>query len=160
MDISLRSYRRRRLVGDHAGESGVALVEFALLLPFLAILVFGTVDVGRGFQTKNRLTNMAREGAFYGQFAPTRVNGCTGDDVVDRAKAEDPSLAATATVTVQRRVGTTLTTITGCQTATVNPGDTLVVKVTSPLKVLTPLVGAITGPSVTVGGLAEVVVQG
>lgn len=55
-----------RLVGRHRQEGGVALVEFAMVLPLLLVLVFGIVDFGRAFQTWITLTNAAREGARLG----------------------------------------------------------------------------------------------
>jgi Flp pilus assembly pilin Flp len=33
-------------------ESGVSMVEFALILPFLALMIVGIVDLGRGFSTQ------------------------------------------------------------------------------------------------------------
>jgi hypothetical protein len=47
-------------------ERGVALVEFAMVLPLLLVLVFGIIDFGRAFQTWITLTNAAREGARLG----------------------------------------------------------------------------------------------
>ena len=44
-------------------QRGVAAVEFALLLPFLLILLFGMVDAGRALQAKIIMVNLAREGA-------------------------------------------------------------------------------------------------
>jgi hypothetical protein len=41
------------------------MVEFALCLPLLAILVFGTIDVGRVYQTWEQAKNAAREGAAF-----------------------------------------------------------------------------------------------
>lgn len=46
----------------HAGQT---LIEFALALPIFLLLVFGLVDLGRGFYYYNLLANMAREGARY-----------------------------------------------------------------------------------------------
>ena len=44
-------------------SDGVALIEFALILPLLLLLVFGVFEFGRAIQTKNILANMSREGA-------------------------------------------------------------------------------------------------
>jgi Flp pilus assembly protein TadG len=44
-------------------ERASALVEFTLVLPFLLLLTFGTVEIGRGFRTYLALNNAAREGA-------------------------------------------------------------------------------------------------
>ncbi len=42
-------------------EKGQGLVEFALVVPMLFILVFGTAEFGRAWMTKNILTGAARE---------------------------------------------------------------------------------------------------
>lgn len=44
------------------GDDGAAAVEFALVLPFLLLLVFGMVDFGRAYNAKVTLTHAAREG--------------------------------------------------------------------------------------------------
>ena len=47
-------------------KRGQALVEFALILPVIALLVMGFVDLGRGVVFFNMLSNTAREGARVG----------------------------------------------------------------------------------------------
>lgn len=52
--------------GTYAGlrsEEGSQLIEFALVLPMLAVLVVAVGDFGAGFALKDKLTNAAREGA-------------------------------------------------------------------------------------------------
>jgi len=44
-------------------NSGQALVEFAIILPFLLILVFAITEFGRYLYIKNSVTQAAREGA-------------------------------------------------------------------------------------------------
>jgi Flp pilus assembly protein TadG len=44
-------------------DSGAEIVEFALVLPFLLMLMAGIVDVARLFQSFEVATNAAREGA-------------------------------------------------------------------------------------------------
>ncbi len=44
-------------------QQGQSLVEFALLLPMLVVILFGTVEFGRLWMTMNVLTGAAREGA-------------------------------------------------------------------------------------------------
>ena len=46
-------------------ERGQATVELALIVPVLAMLAFGALDVGRVFTTQIALVNAAREGARY-----------------------------------------------------------------------------------------------
>ena len=56
----MAALKRRSLVRS---ESGAELVEFALLLPFLLIVIGGIVDFARLFQAYEVVTNAAREGA-------------------------------------------------------------------------------------------------
>ena len=44
-------------------QTGAAAVELALLLPFLALLILGTVDMASLMYNKQILTNASREGA-------------------------------------------------------------------------------------------------
>ena len=48
------------------GQKGVAAVEFAIVLPFLVLLVFGTIEFGVLFYNKQVITNASREGARVG----------------------------------------------------------------------------------------------
>ena len=43
-------------------ERGAAAVEFAILLPLLLMLVLGTIEFGRAYNTQITLTNAARDG--------------------------------------------------------------------------------------------------
>jgi Flp pilus assembly protein TadG len=54
--------RFRRLRAD---ESGVALVEFALVLPLLLVLLLGMIDVGKAVNYWNDETHLANEAARY-----------------------------------------------------------------------------------------------
>lgn len=49
-----------------SGESGTALIEFAIVLPLLIIILFGTIEFGLLMFNKQVLTNASREGARYG----------------------------------------------------------------------------------------------
>jgi len=44
-------------------DTGAAAVEFALVLPFLLLLIFGIIDFGRAWNMQLALTQGAREGA-------------------------------------------------------------------------------------------------
>jgi Flp pilus assembly protein TadG len=50
----------------HSKRSGQELVEFAVVLPFLLVVVVGVLDLGRAFHAVITITNVAREGARYG----------------------------------------------------------------------------------------------
>jgi Flp pilus assembly protein TadG len=47
----------------HSDERGVALVEFALILPILAALLFGMLDFGRAVNYWTDATHLTHEGA-------------------------------------------------------------------------------------------------
>jgi Flp pilus assembly protein TadG len=54
------------------------LVEFAVVLPFLVVLVIGIFDFGAALNLKQQLTIAAREGAAFGSSLPTNDLGPTG----------------------------------------------------------------------------------
>jgi Flp pilus assembly protein TadG len=56
-----------------AGRRGQSLVELALLLPLLALIMVGTLDLGRAFFASQRLTNAVREGALFGIRYPAQA---------------------------------------------------------------------------------------
>jgi len=47
-------------------QKGAAAVEFALVLPLLLLIIFGTVELGIALYDKAVITNASREGARYG----------------------------------------------------------------------------------------------
>ena len=49
--------------GERRGEAGVALVEFALILPILMLLLLGMLDFGRAFNYWLDQTHVANEGS-------------------------------------------------------------------------------------------------
>ena len=152
---------------DRRDERGFALIEFALVLPLLAILVLGAVDVGRAYALSSRLTNAAREGARFGQYAPEQV-ATTGvcvapDSITWMATHEDGSNSWT--VNVDKMTGGSATALSGCKTlqdpaGTVRPGDRIRVRVSTSFTILTPLVAQLVGNQLTMTGSQEVVVQG
>ena len=100
----MRTQRFRQRV--ERGERGVALVEFALVLPLLAMLMLGTFSGGIAYNRKITMTNAVREAARYGAtLAPSTIplpppSTCCGidlwvnrvaDAVVENAEGElDP----------------------------------------------------------------------
>jgi Flp pilus assembly protein TadG len=158
--------RRRRWLGAR----GAALVELGLILPVFALLGFSAIDVGRMGQYQNRMSNAAREGAAIAQFSPRSVNtGCNGTrNVVDRVKAQNPSLATAPgySVTIGKKDTSTgvVTTYTGCNTAsngvTIAPGDRLVVTVKLTITMSGPITAKALGNTVQLVRKNEFVVQG
>jgi Flp pilus assembly protein TadG len=133
------------------------MIELALTLPFIAVVVFGTVDLGRGLALRNRLTSMAREGAFYAQFRPNDVVGCVPTSITSIAGYEDLAITNESVTVTNAATGTAIPN--NCGAAPVG-GTRVRVYVSAPLTIYTPIVGAFVGNTVTVGSSTEVVVQG
>ena len=68
------SFARLRKRGSSRGQ---ALVEFALVLPIFAIMLFGIIDFGRYVFTANSLNNGAREAARFASVV-NRPPECAG----------------------------------------------------------------------------------
>lgn len=68
-------------------DSGQALPEFALVLPVLALLLFGTIQMGLIFGANNGLINSVREAARFGSVcigAPTSCGPATQTYLVQK----------------------------------------------------------------------------
>ncbi len=137
---------------------GSALVEFAIVLPFLVTLIFGTIDGARAFATWNRVKNGAREGAAFAQYFPLRqapnVGNCTApNNILSRVQQEGTDL----TVTVTPAASPTCQDLSS--TTTLRSGDTVTVKVSAPFVFVSPLARALWKNS-TVTASQAVTVQG
>src|SRR4030042_376524 len=126
------------------GEKGQALVEFALLVPIFAILVFAIVDFGMGFHSWITGTNAAREGARLGAVLATQ------QEIQDRVyeSVNLPYEDTKMTVTVTNAQG--------------QPGESVVVQVDYDYDMITPLAGLVQfvsgdtiGPTLTFSSTAE-----
>lgn len=53
------------------GERGAQIVEFAVVLPLLAVLIVGILDFGQAFAIRQKLTFAARDAARFGSSEPT-----------------------------------------------------------------------------------------
>ena len=109
----------------HAGQT---LIEFALALPIFLLLVFGLVDLGRGFYYYNLLANMAREGARYAIVAPRDTNGIT-NTVRSAAIGLDRSGLTTRPITNQN------------PTTGYSRGSPITVSLTYSMYAITPMIG-------------------
>ncbi len=52
------------------GDNGAAIVEAAMIVPFLVLLTFGVVDLGRAFFDSAKVQEAAQEGAYYASLNP------------------------------------------------------------------------------------------
>jgi len=138
-------------------------VELAISSIAMLILVFGVIDLGRAYFTWQSVKNSAREGAAFAERNPLaqKPHGgkCTDPDNIEyRARTEQGSENTDYTVTVSPAVHD------GCEqpgdSQTIQPGATVTVRVTAPFRVLTPIVAAFTGSTVTIGASQSVVFQG
>jgi Flp pilus assembly protein TadG len=66
--VDVLRHSLKRLRDDRGGNFAI---EFALVLPILALLLVGLLDLGRYSLQKSALLQGAREGAQYGMLAPT-----------------------------------------------------------------------------------------
>ncbi|WP_421120748.1 TadE/TadG family type IV pilus assembly protein [Aquihabitans daechungensis] len=66
---------RRRAHRRASGERGAVLVEFALIFPFLAMLMFGMLTGGLVLNRRLAVSQATREGARYG--ATVAIDQCT-----------------------------------------------------------------------------------
>jgi Flp pilus assembly protein TadG len=82
-----------------SSEDGVALVEFALILPVLALMLFGMLDFGKTFNYWIDETHLANEGA---RWAVVNKNPASTGSLQDyiRSQATTPELADGGTASV------------------------------------------------------------
>lgn len=69
---------KKKIIGFANDISGVAAVEFALLLPVLLAFVFGIINFGALLYNQAVITNAAREGARWGAINTTSAINCSG----------------------------------------------------------------------------------
>jgi len=96
----------RRIAGPR--ERGAAAVELALVLPLLALLLFGIIDFGRMLNAQVTLTEAAREGARAAAFRAdpaarvrTATSGLDSVTVTATSCPTSPSATDDAVVTVR-----------------------------------------------------------
>lgn len=73
------------------GTAGVAVIEFALVLPFLALLTAAAWDLGNVFHQEERLASAAEAGVDYGIQNSATSTDYTGMISAARADADDPN---------------------------------------------------------------------
>lgn len=60
--MKTRTVKTKKNNGRARGNRGIALVELAIVLPVLALIIFGIIDFGRLIQARLIVTNVSREG--------------------------------------------------------------------------------------------------
>lgn len=87
---------RTRLAKFASDQQGVALLEFSLLAPILALLCVGAIDFGLAFASQMQLAAAVEEGAQYAFVTGPTVQPATVQSIVQTAS---PLSAVTAAVT-------------------------------------------------------------
>jgi Flp pilus assembly protein TadG len=128
-------------------RSGQSLVEFALVAPLFFLLVFGITDFGRLFFTQETLQFALREA---GRYAVTGQHMANPDASVGGNLSRVASIKAIAQ---QKAIGIDVSNISissgGVSGFAGNPGDTVVISLTTNLKLITPMIGRFFGPNQT-----------
>lgn len=123
------------------------MVEFALALPIFLLLVFGLVDLGRGFFYYNMLANMTREGARYAIVDPNNTYGIT-TTVTNAAFMLDSSGPLNVSVATDS---------TGSPTARGHP---ITVTATYSMFALTPLIGQFIPNGLGLSSRSTMIIEG
>jgi Flp pilus assembly protein TadG len=76
--IDREAVGERRHVGRARGDSGVAVVEFALTVPIFMMMVMMMITGGLALYHKTVMTNASREAARYGATLPQTQCPCNG----------------------------------------------------------------------------------
>lgn len=108
------------------GRKGQALAEFALILPVLFLLIAGIIELGRGWNIKQAVTDAAREGARYTVIA----DASTTTNVTNKIKAR-LALASIVTTAPTTTIDITPAGFFKCPGGTVGNGAEMTVLVTT-----------------------------
>jgi Flp pilus assembly protein TadG len=140
---------------------GQSLIELAMVLPLLALILLGVVDLGRAFFYSTRLSNAVKEGALYGIHYPgnmTSTESSNPNNVVYHTIYESqPSLSLPANqVSVTCYQGLSTTDVVGCGSAQV--GDTIQVNATYDFKPFTQQIIRLLGSSLPMTRTARMVI--
>lgn len=118
---------------------GQSLVEFALVIPLFLFVLFGLIDMGRLVYINNALSQGAREAARWGS-VQLRSRDAAGRITVETYATGSMAAVPDPTATVTCLNGTSLAASTTC-----GSGDILVVEVSSPVTMFTPIIAQIVG---------------
>jgi PKD repeat protein len=133
------------------------MVEFALILPILALFVVMGIDFGRIYYSNIQINNAAREGAAYGAFSPTNHAGIEARALQEtNAQGQSGETPIVVTEGCADSEGEEI----DCADATDTAGNTITVSVTEQFTFLTPLVNGFFDGSMHMRATATAVVLG
>ena len=89
-------------------ERGASLVEFAFVVPLLALFLFGIVQFGLAYDNKQSLNSAAREGGRFASLSTSPVTGtAAAPGIVERAESSFLGAGGgTVDVRVEQPLGT------------------------------------------------------
>jgi Flp pilus assembly protein TadG len=144
VNMKLSTGKEANLGKAFRSRSGQSLVEFALVAPLFFLLVFGITDFGRLFFTQETLQFALREAGRY---------AVTGQHMSDAQGNALSRVASIKTIAQQKAIGIDVSNISissgGVANFAGDPGDTVVVSLTTNLKLITPMIGRFFGPGQT-----------
>ena len=135
------------------------MVEFALLLPLLALFLVITVDFGRIYFSYIQITNAAREAAAFGAGQPTNDAGMEARALQEtNAQGQTGESAVQLDISCADQFGATI----ACSASTggAGPGNTITVEVSEQFSFLTPLVNNFLGSGFVMRTNATATVRG
>jgi Flp pilus assembly pilin Flp len=115
--------RFRQAGGRGHGERGAALIELALLLPFLSLLLYGTIELSMAWVTDNRVEGAAAQAARVAASDGSRVEADRDVLVTLRAALPSEVLAAADRVVVFKATDATGAVPPGCIKALNDPSE-------------------------------------
>ena len=128
-------------------DRGATAVEFALILPLLAVLIFGLIDMGRLFYVQMSLEFAANEGARVSSLYPNGpADTATVPNIVNAAIG---NAAVIATLTSGAQVSVDPSGAATCSSSVSNENTTVLV--TTQFKWLTPI--GLVDPNSASGGM-------
>jgi Flp pilus assembly protein TadG len=124
----------KRMLTKLGSEDGASLVEFALVLPVLALLLFAMLDFGKAFNYWIDETHLANEGARWAVVDRNPGGGSLQQYLVDQATTDELRNGGTASVANPAEVCISF------PNGTSNVGDPVLVTVTATYNWL-PIIG-------------------
>jgi Flp pilus assembly protein TadG len=109
---------------------GVALVEFALVVPVLILLLVGILDTGRAINAYVTISNASREGAHYAALNPTAAPSAVRSSAVLPHAQQLDAAGIAVSVTYNNNV-----TASACPAATTTPPPVSSPPATIPVRV-------------------------
>lgn len=124
-------------------ETGQAMVEFALTALVFFTIIFGVIDLGRAIFEYNLLASSAREGA-----RVAVIQSYTNSDVINRVVDSSAGFIGSGDVTIS-----------GSRSCNSDPCGSVTVSVQHTFTPVTPLIGTLTGGSITLRASSTMVME-